>query len=630
MVRRLASGVILVGGLFAARILGACGVPNEGTSSGGFADATCIDGARNGDETGVDCGGIFCKKCTGSKCKNDGDCRSSGCIDGACKAPDNKTCGVGTRSQCSNGGACELDADCSTDVCEKAICIAAPQGVHVDGRRNGGETGVDCGGSVASTRKCVGGEKCATSEDCIGACEPDLNCAAPGPQDGKQNNEETDQDCGGPNAPGCAAGKLCLSSTDCAFAYCPEPESGSPRACVTPRNDDEIVNGTETDKDCGGGAPTNAPRCAVGGTCKLDSDCANNGGCNYLKTCVEGPSCNPHFGGDTCGTVGDSCCRTLPVASFSDVDHPGKSVYLDKYEITSGRVRAFVDAMTQKYGAPNIKQWVQDNRPTTGWMTAWEKYLPTSETGETITLDHPVYATKNLGTTGITGTNMVFGRELYVYAHGHNCTLAEDNAYGFPTYWYPDDVLLAPPNNAYASRSIGKDALDQKSMTCIPNAILAAFCLWDGGQLATDTVLEYVASRATGWPGTYNRTSGGTAPSQTLYNVSFDSAFLEFPRAYFSPNNLPIFDGVGRIAEPGVVTADVIGYGGQLWSDMVGNVEEVALKKGSGFYYFDLLFKGIGYNSARSGGNSATYPTGNITFPEYKAGYAGGRCMRFR
>ena len=43
---------------------------------------------------------------------------------------------------------------------------------------------------------------------------------------------------------------------------------------------------------------------------------------------------------------------------------------------------------------------------------------------------------------------------------------------------------------------------------------------------------------------------------------------------------------------------------------------------------FMIKYRGIGYSSARAGGN-ATNPA-KYTQPEYKAGYSGGRCMRFK
>ena len=59
-----------------------------------------------------------------------------------------------------------------------------------------------------------------------------------------------------------------------------------------------------------------------------------------------------------------------------------------------------------------------------------------------------------------------------------------------------------------------------------------------------------------------------------------------------------------------------------------GNVNEVALVPASvsATAGFRLLYEGIGYNSARAGGNSNT----RIGYPEYKAAYSGGRCMRFK
>jgi hypothetical protein len=204
-----------------------------------------------------------------------------------------------------------------------------------NGKKDDGETGVDCGGPCG---KC-GGDSCADLQECKsgdckdGLCTAPITPGVPGPTNGVKDNGETDVDCGGPNAPACAAGKTCASETDCADKYCPD---ATPRVCVTPKADDGVLNGTETDIDCGGGAPTNAAKCAVGKKCLVDGDCT--GACNYKKLCVESPSCKPQFGGDTCGAgnyedVGkehESCCKTLPVPGYTDPSYAGKEVYLDK------------------------------------------------------------------------------------------------------------------------------------------------------------------------------------------------------------------------------------------------------------------------------------------------------------
>src|SRR5207244_718868 len=84
--------------------------------------------------------------------------------------------------------------------------------------------------------------------------------------------------------------------------------------------------------------------------------------------------------------------------------------------------------------------------------------------------------------------------------HGNDCGIYE-GSYGFSTYYYPADILKRdgqkPRPDGIGKRGetiAAKDLLDVKAMTCIPNAMLAAFCAWDGGQLATDEVLDYVTA----------------------------------------------------------------------------------------------------------------------------------------
>ncbi|MBX3219041.1 MAG: hypothetical protein KF795_00900 [Labilithrix sp.] len=58
------------------------------------------------------------------------------------------------------------------------------------------------------------------------------------------------------------------------LASCVAPPDGGP-ADAGPTSSDGIRNGTESDVDCGGGAPTNAERCAVGMKCSVIGDCAS-------------------------------------------------------------------------------------------------------------------------------------------------------------------------------------------------------------------------------------------------------------------------------------------------------------------------------------------------------------------
>jgi hypothetical protein len=370
-------------------------------------------------------------------------------------------------------------------------------------------------------------------------------------------------------------------------------------------NHDGIQNGTETDVDCGGASGN---KCAVDKKCKADADCTV--ACSYAKKCIDAPSCKPHMGGDTCGAgeVGsgvenhESCCRSLEVPGYADPAEAGKKVFLDKYEITAGRVRAFVEAVTAEYGHPDIKAWVAAHPPAI-WNPAWSQFLPSDTDWEVINLPNTP------GQQGNVGTNYNFGSALYVYVHGHNCYQGA-NSYGFPTYWYPDDVMKN--QNGGLPRAISKDELDVKSMTCIPNAMLQAFCAWDGGQLATQAVLDNVTQ------------TGARLPPMNNANVTSDSGGVS-PNYYWPfLDAAATHEGVSRIAAPGRVTADatVIAPGSEPWMDLRGNLNEVALVNNT---TFNLLYQGIGYSSARALNNPNA-----LKLPEYKAGYSGGRCMRFR
>lgn len=319
----------------------------------------------------------------------------------------------------------------------------------------------------------------------------------------------------------------------------------------------------------------------------------------------EAASCkNVHFGGDTCGTgeVGEpgahheSCCRSLEVPGYADPAQPGKKVYLDKYEVTAGRVRKFLDSITAQYGKPDVKSWITAHPPAV-WNPAWTELLPSDVDGQSTA-------------KGNVGTNYAFGSALYVYVHGHNCYQGA-NSWGFPTYWYPADVMQN--ENGGLARAASKEQLDVKAMTCIPNAVLAAFCAWDGGQLATQAVLD-------------NVTANGSrlAPlDPSKVNVSSDSASTS--QVYYYPAFGPTVthEGVSRIAAPGRIPADVVSLNGsEPWMDLRGNLNEVALVGPTGF---TLLYQGIGYSSARALNNPNA-----LKLPEYKAGYSGGRCMRFK
>ena len=193
----------------------------------------------------------------------------------------------------------------------------------------------DDAGAVPNPNGMAAGAVCKENSECQSLSCKDGKCTAPtggNPADGKRNGDETDVDCGGTSANRCADLKSCKVGGDCANAIC---DGGK---CIAPKPDDGAKNADESDVDCGGAT---APKCAVGKACGKHEDCAS-GACNYAKKCVEAKSCTGHFGGDTCGAgetgtadaKHESCCATVADANGTQIG---------KYQVTAGRMRAFIE-----------------------------------------------------------------------------------------------------------------------------------------------------------------------------------------------------------------------------------------------------------------------------------------------
>ncbi|MEM7156759.1 MAG: hypothetical protein AAF799_28175 [Myxococcota bacterium] len=157
-----------------------------------------------------------------------------------------------------------------------------------DGVQNGDETDVDCGGSCQD--KCGGGEGCMDADDCqSNACAGNGTCEEPGDcNNGVMDGSETDVDCGGPQCDGCDDGDDCLEDGDCISQACDSRTD----TCIAPSCRDGEVNGGETDVDCGGpcGATCEPGEgCVVGGDC-LSMGC-DAGVCNDYLTVEAAPEC---------------------------------------------------------------------------------------------------------------------------------------------------------------------------------------------------------------------------------------------------------------------------------------------------------------------------------------------------
>jgi hypothetical protein len=87
-----------------------------------------MDGVKNGNETGIDCGGGTCPTCAAAQ-------------------------------------GCKVDSDCASGVCKTSVCQSP---TCTDGVQNGTETDVDCGGATcdAQGHVCAFGKKCTAGADC--------------------------------------------------------------------------------------------------------------------------------------------------------------------------------------------------------------------------------------------------------------------------------------------------------------------------------------------------------------------------------------------------------------------------------------------------------------------------------
>jgi formylglycine-generating enzyme required for sulfatase activity len=449
------------------------------------------DGATGDSAPPVPCGRltVVCKD--GEKCEGPPDCASKVCRTGICQtaAPADGAkngdetdidCGGSKAPACATGQGCLIGADCTSSVCKAGVCQAPSP---TDGVKNGDETDKDCGGAVAP--KCMTGQGCAATSDCDNVkCDlVQKKCLAASNSDGIKNLDETGIDCGGPTpaVPRCPPGQGCAANGDCANTAC----NLGTLVCDPPTSTDGIKNGTETDIDCGGLAPTNAPGCGTGLTCAIDNDCGSKA-CNYAQKCVETRSCKVQHGGDTCGPAGnESCCKSLPAGAAT----------IDKYNITAGRMRAFVTAT-----GGNMRAYINANMPA-WWNAAWSAFLPNVlDNGGNTPEDAPAYS----------GVYQELGPYVHGTAGGGNegCWI---NGGGARTYRLPDPINTRIGDKQFYSQ----DFLDDRPLQCVTVHIIAAFCAWDGGHLPTRAEINVA------WgPQTYPWGAGGAANQPLGYQFS--------------------------------------------------------------------------------------------------------------
>ena len=187
------------------------------------------------------------------------------------------------------------------------------EGGHCNnGFQDGDETDKDCGGETCEM-PCAAGRKCKNHSDCVSDRCVDGRCFEPSCQDGIKNGDESDTDCGGPSRQcrRCEPDERCNEDGDCTTGRCSEG-GFCERA---PTCDDEVKNGDESDTDCGGPSPL-CRRCEPDEACNADSDCST-GRCSEGGFCERAPTCDDEIkNGDEsdtdCGGPSPLCRRCEP------------------------------------------------------------------------------------------------------------------------------------------------------------------------------------------------------------------------------------------------------------------------------------------------------------------------------
>jgi hypothetical protein len=249
---------------------------------------SCTDGVEDGLETGVDCGGPDCGACLGAPCVMHmyGECGDMTTCVAQSRDPDNVCC-----STPCNG------------ICEG--CVTATSGMP-DGT---------CGPVAFQMDPYMDCTQAGTAM--AGGCGKAPNtCAC---DDGAKDGSETDVDCGGGTCPGCAGGKMCESTSDCATGVCTPSKTCCKNLCNT-----GCVY-CDTAGDCVPAIGQSDPTvCTSGGVCgPVGAGCvgtagatckAANGGTDCLSGVCTAGTCAKSVTGSPCNTTAD--CTTGTCQSF--------------------------------------------------------------------------------------------------------------------------------------------------------------------------------------------------------------------------------------------------------------------------------------------------------------------------